>query len=73
MYYHGQKLCAPWDDIMNLKRLRRVLWRLWFFHFHVNLKYRMNRKIEEKGIVARDFLPPEPRCPLPAATCGDDI
>ena len=29
---------APPDDIMNLKRLGRVLWRLWFFHFHINLK-----------------------------------
>ncbi|CAL8380147.1 unnamed protein product [Boreogadus saida] len=29
-----------------------------------SLKY-MNRGIEEKGIVARDFLPPEPRCQLP--------
>ena len=25
VYYHGQKLCAPTDDIMNLKQLRRVL------------------------------------------------
>ena len=31
----------------------------------VSLKY-MNRDKEEKGIVARDCLPPEPRCPLPA-------
>ena len=30
----------------------------------VSLKY-MNRDKEEKGIVARDCLPPEPRCPLP--------
>jgi hypothetical protein len=37
-YYHGQKLCSPPDDIMNQKRLRRVLWRLWFFHFHINLR-----------------------------------
>jgi hypothetical protein len=27
------------------------------------LKY-MNREMEEKGIVVRDCLPPEPRCPL---------
>ena len=38
IYYHGQKLCAPPDDIMNLKRLCRVLRRLWFFHVHINLK-----------------------------------
>ena len=30
------------------------------------LKY-MSRDMEEKGIVARDCLPPEPRCPLPDA------
>ena len=30
-----------------------------------SLKY-MNRDMEEKGIVATDCLPPEPRCPLPA-------
>ncbi|CAL8358236.1 unnamed protein product [Boreogadus saida] len=30
-----------------------------------SLKY-MNRDMEEKGIVARACLPPEPRCPLPA-------
>jgi hypothetical protein len=27
----------------------------------------MNRDMEEKGIVARDCLPPEPRCPPHAA------
>ena len=27
----------------------------------------MSRDMEEKGIVARDCLPPEPRCPLPDA------
>ncbi|CAL8360803.1 unnamed protein product [Boreogadus saida] len=31
-----------------------------------SLKY-MNHDMEEKGIVSRDFLPPKPRCPLPAA------
>ena len=31
-------MCAPPDDIMNHKRLCRVLRRLWFFHFHINLK-----------------------------------
>ncbi|CAL8362053.1 unnamed protein product [Boreogadus saida] len=31
-----------------------------------SLKY-MNRHMEEEGIVARDCLPLEPRCPLPAA------
>ena len=41
IYYHGEKLCAPPDDIMNLKRLRRVLQRIWFLHFHINLKYRL--------------------------------
>ena len=35
MYYHSQKLCASPDYIMNLKRMRCVLRRLWFFHFHV--------------------------------------
>ena len=38
---------------MNRKRLRRVVRRLWFFHFHINQKYK-----EEKGIDARDCLPP---------------
>ena len=38
IYYHGQKLCAPPDNITNLKQLRRVLRRLWFFHFHISLK-----------------------------------
>ena len=38
---------------MNLKRQRGVLRRHRFFHFHVNIKYRLNREIEEKGIVAR--------------------
>ncbi|CAL8253199.1 unnamed protein product [Boreogadus saida] len=33
-----------------------------------SLKY-MNRNKEEKGIVARNCLPPEPCCPLPAACC----
>ena len=28
----------------------------------------MNRDMEEKGIVARDCLPPEPRCPPPRGT-----
>ena len=46
-------LSARPDDIMNLKRLRRVLRRLWFFHFHVNLKY-LYRDMEKKGIVALD-------------------
>ena len=32
-----------------------------------SLKSRLNRDMEEKGIVARDCLPPEPHCPLPAA------
>ena len=27
-----------------------------------SLKSRLNRDMEEKGIVARDYLPPEPRC-----------
>ena len=31
-----------------------------------SLKY-MNRDMEEKGIVGRACLPPEPRCPLPTA------
>ncbi|CAL8387427.1 unnamed protein product [Boreogadus saida] len=31
-----------------------------------SVKY-MNCDMEETGIVARDFLPLEPRCPLPAA------
>ena len=30
-----------------------------------SLKY-MNRDMEEKGIIGRACLPPEPRCPLPA-------
>ena len=42
---------------MNLKRLRWVLRRLWFFHFHINLKHRLNRGMEEKGIVAVGRLP----------------
>ena len=54
---HGQKLFAPPDDVMNLRRLRQVLRRLWFFHFHVNIKYRLNREVEEKGTVARDRFP----------------
>ncbi|CAL8370459.1 unnamed protein product [Boreogadus saida] len=33
-----------------------------------SLKY-MNHDMEEKGIVARDCLPLEPRFPLPAAHC----
>jgi hypothetical protein len=33
-----------------------------------SLKY-MDRHREEKRIVARDCLPPEPQCPLPAARC----
>ena len=41
-----------------------VLRRLRFFHFHINLKYRLKHDMENKGIVARDCLPPEPRCPL---------
>ena len=45
------KNCAPLDDIMNLKQLHWVLRRLWFFHFHVNLEYRLNREMEEKWIV----------------------
>ena len=32
-----------------------------------SLKY-MNHDMEEKGIVARDRLPPEPCCPLPRTT-----
>ena len=56
-----QKLCVPPDDIMNLQRLCQVLKRLWFFHFHINLKYRLNSDSEEKGIVAR----PIPRKPQP--------
>ena len=31
-----------------------------------SLKY-MNHDMEEKGIVGRDCLPLEPRCPLPTA------
>ena len=52
---------------MNLKRLRRVLRRLWFFH--VNIKYRLNREMEEKGIVARDCCPglSSAGAPVPAA------
>ena len=42
---------------MILKRLRRVLRPLWFFH--VNLKSKLNHDMEEKGIVARDCLPPD--------------
>ena len=29
----------------------------------------MNHDMEEKGIVARDCLQPDSRCPLPAACC----
>ena len=32
-----------------------------------SLKSRLNRDMEEKGIVARDVLPPEPRYGAPAA------
>ena len=55
---------------MNLKRLRRVLRRLWFFHFHINIKYRLNLKMEEKGIVAHDCCPglSPAGAPLPWAT-----
>ena len=71
VYYHGQKLCGSPEDIMNLKRLRRVLRRLWFFHFHINLKYRLNHDtpMEEKGTVAHDCCPglSLAGAPLPAA------
>ncbi|CAL8349286.1 unnamed protein product [Boreogadus saida] len=40
--------------------------REWNFGFD-SLKY-MNRNMEEKGIVARDCLPPEPCCPLQQGT-----
>ena len=30
----------------------RVLRRLWFFHFHINLKYRLNLDMEEKLLPA---------------------
>ena len=70
IYYLGQKLFAPPVDIMNLKRLCRVLRRLWFFHFHINIKYRLNLKMEEKGVVAHDCCPglSPAGAPLPWAT-----
>ena len=37
------KLYSTPDDIMNLKRQRRVPRRLRFFHFHINYKYRLNQ------------------------------
>ena len=41
---------------MNLKRLGQVRQRLWIFHFHINLKYRLNLDMEVKlfpAIVSR--------------------
>ena len=46
MHYQGQKLRAPPDDIMNLKRLCRVVRRLWIFQLHVNLKHRLSGEME---------------------------
>ena len=40
---------------------------------HINLKYRLNLDMDEKGINGRDCcpgLPPEPRCPLPCLGNG---
>ncbi|CAL8378704.1 unnamed protein product [Boreogadus saida] len=55
---------GPEVSIQNLIALEKVLGER-NFGFD-SLKY-MNRDMEEKGIVARDCLPPEPRCRLPAA------
>ena len=41
----------------------RFIRRLWFFH--INLKYRLNRYMQEKGLLPGS--PSEPCCPLPAA------
>ena len=56
-------LQTPNDDIMNLKRLRRVLRSLWFFHFHINLKYTEPRHGGERDCWPR--LSPA-GAPLPA-------
>ena len=34
---------------MNLKRLGRVLQCVWFFHFHINLQYRLNPGLSPAG------------------------
>ena len=70
----GQKLCEPPDDILNLKRLRRVLRRLWFFHVHINLNHgtmTWTRKGLSPAIADRRSpaaeAPPPPHCPLTRA------
>ncbi|CAL8379102.1 unnamed protein product [Boreogadus saida] len=49
---------------MNLKRLRRDLRHLWFYHIHINLKQTEPRH-GGKGIVARGCFPLEPLFLLP--------
>ena len=53
---------------MNLKRLRQVFRRLWFFH--INLKYKLNLDMDEKGIIARDCCPGLPTEPVGARSGG---
>ena len=64
IYYHVENRCVPPDDIMNLKRLRRVLRRLWFFHLHIKADCTVTwrRKGLSPTIVDRDrVFPPGSR------------
>ena len=52
-----------------------VLRRRWFFHFHVNIMYRLNCEMEEKWIVARGCFPglsPARAQPAQGAPAGDN-
>ncbi|CAL8259298.1 unnamed protein product [Boreogadus saida] len=63
--------CIVWSSpsgVVSITVLAMVEKELGERNFGFDSLKNMNRDMEEKGIVARDCLPPGPRCPLPAAT-----